>query len=85
MTRVVRAPDGAVEIDPTGKRSGRGAYVCTDGACWEQALKRRSLDRALKIEIEDGQRARLAAIAGSLAATAPPSAGSEGAHAATIE
>jgi len=39
-----------VAIDPTGKRAGRGAYLCHDPACWEQALKRRGIERALRIE-----------------------------------
>ena len=86
MTRVVRAVDGSVDVDPTGKRSGRGAYVCRQASCWDLALKRRSLERALKIEFDEAQRARLAAIAGSLAAGgAPASAGSEEIHATTIE
>ncbi len=47
LTRVVRAPDGRVQIDPTGKRNGRGAYVHERRACWEQALRGR-LSHALK-------------------------------------
>ena len=50
LVRIVRAPDGSVSIDPTGKRSGRGAYLCHNPACWEAALKRGVLPRALKIE-----------------------------------
>jgi predicted RNA-binding protein YlxR (DUF448 family) len=46
----VRAPDGSVAIDPTGKRSGRGAYLCDLPDCWQTALKRGTLLRALKIE-----------------------------------
>jgi predicted RNA-binding protein YlxR (DUF448 family) len=48
--RVVRAPDGSVTIDPSGKRSGRGAYLCETAACWQAGLKRGVLSRALKIE-----------------------------------
>jgi uncharacterized protein len=50
LFRLVRDADGRVAIDPTGKRAGRGAYLCHDPACWEQALKRRGLERALRIE-----------------------------------
>lgn len=46
--RIVRTPAGRVEVDPTGKRAGRGAYLCPSAACWEVALKRDSLARALK-------------------------------------
>jgi predicted RNA-binding protein YlxR (DUF448 family) len=50
--RVVRTPDGSVRVDPSGKLSGRGAYLCGDSAkCWQTALKRRgALERALKVE-----------------------------------
>jgi len=49
LMRVVRAPDGHVQIDPTGKRNGRGAYVHERRSCWEQALRGR-LGHALKVE-----------------------------------
>ena len=62
MTRVVRGVDGTVDVDPSGKRSGRGAYVCNLPECWERALKQRALERALKIELDDEQRARLGAL-----------------------
>jgi predicted RNA-binding protein YlxR (DUF448 family) len=48
--RVVRAPDGSVTIDTSGKRSGRGAYLCAAAECWQAGLKRGVLPRALKIE-----------------------------------
>jgi uncharacterized protein len=50
LMRLVRDADGHVTLDPTGKRAGRGAYLCHDPACWEQALKRRGLERALRVE-----------------------------------
>jgi predicted RNA-binding protein YlxR (DUF448 family) len=50
LFRLVRDADGRVAVDPTGKQAGRGAYLCHDPACWEQALKRRGLERALRIE-----------------------------------
>ena len=61
MVRVVRAPDGAVSVDPTGKKSGRGAYLCSQAECWQTALKRRALDRALKTELSVADREALAA------------------------
>jgi predicted RNA-binding protein YlxR (DUF448 family) len=48
--RVVRAPDGSVTIDVSGKRSGRGAYLCAAPECWRAGLERGVLPRALKIE-----------------------------------
>jgi uncharacterized protein len=50
LVRIVRAPDGSVTIDPSGKRSGRGAYLCSTSECWDAGLKRGVLSRALKIE-----------------------------------
>src|SRR5688572_4029558 len=47
FVRVVRAPDGSVSIDTTGRANGRGAYLCADGSCWANALKKKSIERAL--------------------------------------
>jgi len=48
LIRVVRTPEEAIEIDPTGKRSGRGAYVCPNKECLEKAIKGKRLEKALK-------------------------------------
>ncbi len=53
LTRLVRLLDNHVAIDPTGKRAGRGAYICAERGCWETALKRKAVERALKIEVLD--------------------------------
>ena len=66
LMRVVRTPDGSVEVDPSGKRSGRGAYLCQQKSCWEKALKRHSLDHALKVTLDDQTTATLAAFAQTL-------------------
>jgi len=50
LVRVVRGPDGSVTIDPSGKKSGRGAYVCDSPECWQAALRRGALSRGLKLE-----------------------------------
>ncbi len=39
LTRLVRTPDGIL-VDPTGKRNGRGAYLCDQAACWEKATSK---------------------------------------------
>jgi uncharacterized protein len=67
MVRIVRAPDGAVGVDPTGKRSGRGAYLCLQQPCWQTALKRHALDKALKTELTAADREALAAYGASQA------------------
>ncbi len=51
MVRVVRTPGGEVEIDLTGKKSGRGAYLCQVRSCWESALKKNALAHALETDI----------------------------------
>ncbi len=61
LVRVVRAPDGTVDFDASGKAAGRGAYLCADGACWGTALKRRSLERALAVALPAELVARLEA------------------------
>jgi len=59
LVRVVRTPEGAIEVDPTGKRSGRGAYICPDAACWQIALKKGRLEPALKVKLTADDRLRL--------------------------
>jgi predicted RNA-binding protein YlxR (DUF448 family) len=51
LLRVVRSPEGEVALDPTGKKAGRGAYVCFDAACLRRALKQKQLDRALETQL----------------------------------
>lgn len=52
LVRIVRDPEGKVGLDLTGKRSGRGAYLCHNAACLELAAKGRQLDRALGTTID---------------------------------
>ena len=47
LVRFVRAPDGTVRLDRTGRAPGRGAYLHAAAACIEIARKRRAIDRAL--------------------------------------
>lgn len=47
FVRIVRSPEGIVSLDTTGRANGRGAYICADGSCWPQALKRKSIEHAL--------------------------------------
>lgn len=49
--RVVRSKEGEVSLDPTGKKSGRGAYICRDGKCLDICKKGRKLERALKCAV----------------------------------
>ncbi len=51
LIRVVRDTDGQIHIDTTGRANGRGAYICRDKKCLEQAIKRKGLDRTLKVSV----------------------------------
>ena len=53
LLRVVRDPDGNVSLDFTGKKSGRGAYICKNVACLKKAQKTKRLSRVLECEIPD--------------------------------
>jgi hypothetical protein len=66
LVRVVRTPEGRVEVDPTGKRNGRGAYVHLQRSCWEAAL-RGGLTHALKAQLSGDDRRALEAFAETLA------------------
>ena len=57
--RIVRSPDGTVSIDSTGRANGRGAYLCADGSCWPNALKKKSIERALSAPLTPEARAYL--------------------------
>lgn len=51
LVRVVRSPEGEVGIDLTGKRSGRGAYLCPSAACLAKARKARRLEHAFGVAV----------------------------------
>ena len=53
LIRIVRSKDGEVALDVTGKKNGRGAYICKDVQCFNKARKKKSLERALKHAIPD--------------------------------
>lgn len=53
MLRVLRTPEGEIVLDFTGKKSGRGAYICPKASCLKRARKSRRIDRALECEIRE--------------------------------
>jgi predicted RNA-binding protein YlxR (DUF448 family) len=75
FVRVVRTPEGRVELDPTGKKNGRGAYVHETRSCWDEALKKDRLSRALKVSIRAEDLQALRAHAASLPAESPDARG----------
>jgi uncharacterized protein len=66
LIRVVRTPDGHILLDPTSKKSGRGAYVCARRSCWDIALKRGKLEREFEVTLTPEDRAALEAYYDSL-------------------
>ena len=48
MLRVLKTPEGEICLDTTGKKNGRGAYVCPDKECITKAVKEKRLERALE-------------------------------------
>lgn len=53
LVRVLRTPEGEIGVDRTGKKSGRGAYLCRNAACFAKAVKAKRLQTALECEIPD--------------------------------
>jgi len=51
-----------VQIDPTGKRNGRGAYLCSQRSCWDRALNSDLLEKALRTTLTSADRERLVAL-----------------------
>ena len=53
LIRVVRTPEGDVVLDVTGKKSGRGAYICHSLSCFKKARKSKRLESGLNVQIPD--------------------------------
>jgi len=56
LIRLVRAENGVAEIDISGKKPGRGAYLCPNKVCWELVLKKNRLEYALRTKLGDDNR-----------------------------
>ena len=61
IVRFVRTPEGTVELDPTGKTNGRGAYVCANMECFETAVRKRRLTSAMRVTLTEDDTDRLRA------------------------
>lgn len=68
LLRIVRTPDGHVLLDASGKKAGRGAYLCAKLSCWENALKRKRLEQTFEVTITPEDRTALE----TFVATLPP-------------
>lgn len=52
MMRVIKDAQGEISLDVTGKKNGRGAYLCFSEQCLEKAIKSRGLERSFKMSID---------------------------------
>lgn len=52
MMRVIRTPEGDIVLDVTGKKNGRGAYLCQEEECLRMAIKNKGLERSFKMSID---------------------------------
>ena len=59
LIRLVRVSDGSVEVDTSGKKAGRGAYLCRSQGCWEVGLKDSQLERVLRTTLTRDNREQL--------------------------
>lgn len=53
LIRIVKNKEEGIILDPTGKKNGRGAYICKDEKCINEAMKKRKLEKVFKTEISD--------------------------------
>ena len=53
LVRVVKSPEGEISLDLTGRKSGRGAYVCRNVRCFKKARKAKRFERSLECEIPE--------------------------------
>ena len=59
LIRIVRTADGKIEVDTSGKKAGRGAYLCRTQECWEVGLKGNRLEYALRTSLTQDNREQL--------------------------
>lgn len=53
LIRVVKSPEGEISLDFTGKKSGRGAYICRNGECFDKARKARRFEKSFSCRIDE--------------------------------
>ena len=53
LIRVIKTPEGEISIDLTGKKNGRGSYICPTEACLKKAIKTKAIERSLECKISE--------------------------------
>ena len=69
LIRIVRTPQGVIEVDMRGKKAGRGAYLCALRDCWETGVAKKRLEHALKVQLTPEQHAKLTEYSGTLSSS----------------
>ena len=72
LIRVIHTPEDTIELDLTGKKNGRGAYVCRSAACLQRAIKQKQLERQLETSLGEETAQRLAETLAALTQEAQP-------------
>ena len=66
LVRLVRVAEGGIAVDASGRETGRGAYLCRLGDCWQQGLREGRLERALQTSLSQDNREQLIKYGGDL-------------------
>ena len=53
LIRIVKTKEGEIELDPTGRKNGRGAYLCHKEECLRKAAKNRGLERSFRMKVDE--------------------------------
>ncbi len=53
LVRIVRSPEGEISLDLTGRKNGRGSYICKSTDCFDKALKKKAFERAFGVKLSD--------------------------------
>ena len=59
LLRIVKSPEGEISADPTGRKPGRGAYLCKKAECLQKAIRQKQIERAFECRLNDETRAAL--------------------------
>ena len=53
LVRVVRSPEGEISLDLTGRKNGRGSYICKSITCFDKAMKKKAFERAFGVKLSE--------------------------------
>lgn len=53
LVRIVRSPEGEISLDLTGRKNGRGSYICKNAECFDKAVKKKAFERAFGVKLSD--------------------------------